>query len=224
MMPGRALILSLVLVAIGGCQKKQVPSERYIEAHALFSKLYAAQLDDAFVDPAIAQVEDLLGKVPEDSSDFAPAQALSRRIREGRSHLQEAEAVRRAASALALASGPYERMQVQAARPTEAAPSVEDAGSNQPWAHMPLSEFTRRFSGCFKSSDKINVLGQGMHESWELKDIANCRDRHPGFDQLLVLTNGKEVAMNIAKSLIEYRLPDGGMPSQAAKTASSSAR
>jgi hypothetical protein len=224
MMLGRVLILSLVLVAIGGCQKKQMPSERYTQAHELFSKLYAAQLDDAFVDPAIARVEELLGQVPEDSSDFAPAQALSRRIREGRSHLQEAEAVRRAASALALATGPYERMQVQAARPTEAAPAVEDAGSNQPWAHMPLSEFTRRFSGCFRSSDRINVLGQGMHDSWELKDIANCRDRHPGFDQLLVLTNGKEVAMNIAKSLIEYRLPDGGMPSQAAKTASSSAR
>jgi hypothetical protein len=63
-----------------------------------------------------------------------------------------------------------------------------------------------------------------MHDSWELKDIANCRDRYPGFDQLLVLTNGTEVAMNIAKSLIEYRLPDGGTPTQPAKTASSSAR
>jgi hypothetical protein len=216
--------LSLALVAIAGCQKKPMPSERYAQAHELFSKLYAAQLDDAFVDPAIARVEELLAQVPEDSSDFAPAKALSRRIREGRSHLQEAEAVRRAASAQALASGPYERMQVQAARPPEAAPPIEDAGSSQPSAHMPLSEFTRRFSGCFQSSDRINVLGQGMHDSWELKDIANCRDRYPGFDQLLVLTNGTEVAMNIAKSLIEYRLPDGGTPTQPAKTASSSAR
>jgi hypothetical protein len=221
---GRALILSVALVAIGGCRKKPLPSERYTQAHEMFRKLYAAQLDDAYADPAIAQVEELLRQVPDDSSDFADAQALSRRTREGRSRLQEAEAIRRAASAQAMASAPYERMQVRAAQPPEATPPVEDAGSNQPWAHMPLSEFTRRFSGCFKSSDRINVLGQGMHDSWELKDIANCRDRHPGFDQLLVLTNGTEVAMNIAKSLIEYRLPDGGTPTQPAKTASSSAR
>jgi len=224
MTPGRALFLSLALVAIGGCQRRQLPSERYTQAHEMFTKLYAAQLDDAYVDPAIARVEELLGQVPEDSSDFAPAQALSKRIREGRGRLQEAENVRRAASAQALASGPYERMQVQAARPAEPTPAVEDAGSSQPLAHMPLSEFTRRFSGCFQSSDRINIVGQGMHDSWELKDIANCRDRHPGFDQLLVLTNGKEVVMNISKSLVEYRLPDGGIPSQPAKTASSSAR
>ena len=109
-------------------------------------------------------------------------------------------------------------------RAPEPAAEASDAGSNQPSPHMPLAEFTKRFSGCFQPSDRINVIGKGMMDSWELKDIANCRDRHPGFDQLLVLTDGKEVSTNIAKSLVEYRLPDGGLPSQTPQPASSSAK
>jgi len=216
-----ALVLTSALLAVG-CRKKQLPSDSYTQAHELFTKLYAMSLDDAFADPQMARVEALLQQVAEDSSDYPAASALSRRIREGRKHLQEADAARRAAAAQAIASGPYERM-----GPIKRAPdpvAEADAGSNQPSPHMALAEFTNRFSGCFQRSDPINLVGKGMVDSWELKDIANCRDRHPGFDQLFVLTDSKEVVTNVAKNLVEYRFPDGGLPSQGTKPASASAR
>jgi len=171
----------------------------------------------------MARVEALLQQVPEDSSDYPAASALSRRIREGRKHLQEADAARRAAAVQAMASGPYERMAAMKRAPEPVAEAA-DAGSNQPSPHMPVAEFTNRFSGCFQRSDPINLVGKGMLDSWELKDIANCRDRHPGFDQLFVLTDSKEVVTNVSKNLVEYRFPDGGSPSQGAKPASSSAK
>jgi len=216
-----ALVLTSALLAVG-CRKKQLPSDSYTQAHELFTKLYATSLDDAYADPQMARVEALLQQVAEDSSDYPAASALSRRIREGRKHLQEADAARRAAAAQAIASGPYERM-----GPIKRAPdpvAEADAGSNQPSPHMALAEFTNRFSGCFQRSDPINLVGKGMVDSWELKDIANCRDRHPGFDQLFVLTDSKEVVTNVAKNLVEYRFPDGGLPSQGTKPASASAR
>jgi len=217
-----ALVLTSALLAVG-CRKKQLPSDSYTQAHELFTKLYATSLDDAFADPQMARVEALLQQVAEDSSDYPAASALSRRIREGRKHLQEADAARRAAAAQAIASGPYERMGPIKRAPDPVAEAA-DAGSNQPSPHMALAEFTNRFSGCFQRSDPINLVGKGMVDSWELKDIANCRDRHPGFDQLFVLTDSKEVVTNVAKNLVEYRFPDGGLPSQGTKPASASAR
>jgi hypothetical protein len=218
-----ALALSLAVGGISGCRKKQLPSERYTEAHELFTKLYVAQLDDAFSDPQMSRVEELLKEVPENSSDYPDASALARRIREGRKKLQEAESARRAAAAKALASGPYQRM-FDGKAPAPESASAEDAGASQPSPHMPLAEFTQRFSGCFRASDKINLVGKGMVDSWELKDIANCRDRHPGFDQLFVLTDSKEIVTSVAKSLVEYRLPDGGLLSEGGRPASTSAR
>ncbi len=202
-----------------------MPSEQYTQAHELFTKLYAAQLDDAFADPAMARVEELLRQVRDDSSDWRAAKELSRRIQEGRKAIADAEAARRIASAQASAPMPYQRMTPDAPKPSGAPAAPEkNAGANQPVPHMALSEFTSRFSGCFKAADKINVLGQGMFDSWELKDIANCRDRHPGFDQLLVLTDAKEIFTTVAKSLVEYRIGDAGSPTKGAQAASSSAR
>jgi len=217
-----ALVLTSALLAVG-CRKKQLPSDSYTQAHELFTKLYAMSLDDAFADPQMARVEALLQQVAEDSSDYPAASALSRRIREGRKHLQEADAARRAAAAQAIASGPYERMGPIKRAPDPVAEAA-DAGSNQPSPHMALAEFTTRFSGCFQRSDPINLVGKGMVDSWELKDIANCHDQKSEFDQLFVLTDSKEVVTNVAKNLVEYRFPDGGLPSQGTKPASASAR
>ncbi|HME92147.1 MAG TPA: hypothetical protein VKE49_12040, partial [Myxococcaceae bacterium] len=101
------------------------------------------------------------------------------------------------------------RMDYQPSSPTASAPA-EDAGFAHPAAGMELGEFNARFSNCFRSSDPVNVIGRGMMNSWELKDIANCRDRHPGFDAQIVLTDARQVSMVIPKSAVELRLPDGG--------------
>lgn len=207
-----------VALTFCACFNKPQPSEQYAQAHQLFTKLYAAKLDDAFGDPAMAQVDALLRQVSEDSADWRAAKELARRISEGRKRLEEAQAARQVASAQASAPVPYQRMTPDA--PARAAPAAQlDAGSSQPAPHMALSEFTSRFSGCFQQGEKITVVGKGMFDTWELKDIANCRDRHPGFERLYVLTDSNEVFLTVAKNLVTYQVGDAGPPSQA--TASS---
>ncbi len=219
---GAAVCAVAVLMACG-CTKKPQPSEQYAQAHQLFSKLYAAKLDDAFGDPAMAQVDALLRQVADDSSDWRAAKELARRIEEGRKQLKQGEAARESAAAQASAPVPYQRM-TPAAPASSAAAAAADAGASQPSPHMALAEFTARFSGCFQTGEAINVVGKGKFDSWELKDIANCRDRHPGFDQLYVLTDASEVFMTVAKNLVHYEVGDAGSPAQGAQAAASNAR
>lgn len=220
---GPAVVCAVAVLMVSGCARKSQPSEQYAQAHQLFSKLYAAQLDDAFGDPAMAQVDALLHQVSEDSSDWRAAKELARRIEEGRKRLREAEVARQTAAAQATAPVPYQRMTPQAPAQSAAAAQA-DAGASQPSPHMALAEFTARFSGCFQASDKVNVVGKGMFDSWELKNIANCRDRHPGFDQQYVLTDANEVFMTVAKNLVHYEVTDAGSPTQGAQAAAGSAR
>ncbi len=203
------LLLVILFTLSSGCRRGKAPSEQFTQAHALFSRLYAAKLDDAFADPQMGRVEELLQQVPENSLDFPSARELLVRIREGRAGLETAAQARRAAQAQALASGSYQRMDDRAVAVGGTAPA-EDAGVAHPTAGMATAEFTGRFSNCFQMSDAINVIGHGKMDSWELKDIANCRDRHPGFDGTLVLTDARQVSMVVPKSAVEWRLADGG--------------
>lgn len=203
-------LLAIFLALYPGCHKKRAPSEQFGEAHLQFTRLYAAKLDDAYRDPQIAGIEQLLLQVREDSLDFAAAQELLRRIRDGRVALEAADKARSEAQAKVMASGSYQRMTDNRAAAPASAP-VDDAGAAHPMAGMALGEFTRRFSNCFRSTDAVDVIGRGKMDSWELKDIANCRDRHPGFDAQFVLTDARQVSMVIPKAAVEYRMADGGM-------------
>jgi hypothetical protein len=220
---GAAVVCAVAVLMVSGCSRRSQPSEQYAQAHQLFSKLYAAQLDDAYGDPAMVQVDALLRQVSQDSSDWRAAKELTHRIEEGRKRLQEAEAARKSAAAQASAPVPYQRMTPESPAQSAAA-AAADAGASQPGPHMALSEFTSRFSGCFQQGERINVVGKGMFDTWELKDIANCRDRHPGFDQLYVLTGTSEVFMTVAKNLVHYEVGDAGTPAHGAQAAASSAR
>ncbi len=203
-------LLLLAMPLSSGCRRGKAPSEEFTQAHGLFTRLYAAKLDDAFDDPQMAQVEELLQQVPENSLDFTGARELLVRIREGRAALKAAAQARHAAQAQALASGGYQRMLDDRAVAGSGNAPAEDAGVAHPTAGMAVAEFTGRFSNCFQTSEAINVIGHGKMDSWELKDIANCRDRHPGFDGSLVLTDARQVFMVVPKSAVEWRLVDGG--------------
>jgi len=76
----------VLLLALTGCARKE-PSPEFTRASERFNKLYAKELDDAYVDPAIHEVEALLEKVPADSLDAQAAAQLLTRIRDNRSRL-----------------------------------------------------------------------------------------------------------------------------------------
>src|SRR4051794_1886122 len=68
-----ALICALLLVA--GCHKPK-PSLEYIEASGRYTSLTAELGDDAYADPEMTRLEDLLHKVPADSLDAQKAAEL----------------------------------------------------------------------------------------------------------------------------------------------------
>jgi hypothetical protein len=81
---------------------------------------------------------------------------------------------------------------------------------------MSLGEFTHKFSGCFTPWISLtlmkNGVRQGEADSWEMKDIANCRDRYPRFVKKIFLTDGKIITANADKDSVETVTRDAGAP------------
>jgi hypothetical protein len=215
-----ALCAAMVLTV--GCSKQSGPSEDYAEAAKQFGKLYGEKWDDAYVDPQMAEVERLLDKVPPKSSDAANAQALKARIVENRKRVEQEKREAEAASA-------------QATAPVELAPSVAPAGDAEPPPPPPeppaeapghpvpgmtIAEVDKRFSDCFGPGPEVLVLNVGQRKTYQMKDMGKCRERHPGFGDLLLVVEDGKIRGQIDKKALERRpkppadLPAPGAPAQ----------
>ncbi len=198
----------------GSCRKAQ-PSPQYHEALALHDRLHGEKLDDAYVDPEMEKVEELLRQVSDSSADYKAAQELLAKIASERQRVAKENEERQRAIAEALKPPPMpDRTEGQTAvQPTQPSEPPDAAEPDQPAPGMSVQEFTRRFSRCFQSASPVEVQGQGRLEAYELKNIANCRDLHPSFvDQLLLVQEGR-LTSPVPKSMVvvEWRLPDGGV-------------
>lgn len=211
------LVFLMAALALLACSRRKEPSPEYLQAAQLFGRLSSEKGDDAFDDPELAEVERLLGLVPADSLDAPSAAELRLRIAGGKKRLAE----ERAASERALAEArtpPSFPSSNRPEAPAAAAPSepkveeAADAGPSQPTLGMSVAEFTQRFSRCFQLGQQILVGGKGMHDTWELKNLATCRDLHPGFDQQLLIVQDGKLWGRAPRSALERRLPDGGVP------------
>lgn len=204
----------LLLCCLTACNKPK-PSPEYAQALELHARLYGEKLDDAYLDPRMAEAEALLQQVGKDSLDYRAAQELGRKISGERERLLAEEEARQKAVAEALAQPPLApELAMESPPGQEVSPESEqpDAGSPQPVRGMALSEFQSRFSGCFSAWDPVEVGGRGTMQSYELKDIARCRDQHPDFLDKLVLVEGEKLYEPIRRSALkaEWRPADGG--------------
>lgn len=209
---GLTLALALIL-ATPGCRRTL--SQDYVQAAAQFDALRVRLGAEAVLDPQIAQVETLLQRVPKGSLSYGSAQALQKRIDDDRAELTRAKEARETSMREALK--PPDVQFSSLPRREEPAPTppadVPDAGSAQPVAGMPLGELSQRFSGCFTTGAPLNVMGKGKLETWVLKDITNCRDRHPGFaERLILVENGKILTAVDRATARAQTIPDGGAP------------
>src|SRR5262249_32792866 len=119
---GAALILVFALIGSLGCHRQKAPSQEFASANRLFVRVYAEKLEDAYLDPRMAQVEQLLNEVAAESADYAAAQELLGRIRTGREKAQAELNARRAAVGLAstpvqMTSGPTSNPRPPATEP-----------------------------------------------------------------------------------------------------------
>jgi len=207
----------VLLLALTGCARKE-PSPEYTRASGLFNKLYAKELDDAYVDPAIHEVEALLEKVPPDSLDAQAAAQLLKRIRENRSRIEQTATDRETALAAARTpptiSGrsvnPPALPQQPQVRPPAAA---QDAGPPlAPTAGMAMRDFNRLFGDCFEAAGPVEVNGRGPRDSYAMVDSDRCRRSMPAMANSVVLADSQTVMGIVPKSALQRTLVDGGTP------------
>jgi hypothetical protein len=211
----RALCIWLMvgLGTVSACHRHSGPSKDFERAHQAFTRLYAQKLDEAYLDPAMASIEESLQRVPPNSVDADDAHKLAQRIAEGRARMEKAQEERRKASEAALkapanlatSDSTFLHSSLDAG-----IPEAPDAGLSQPTAGMPRAEFEKRFSGCFEAGEPVDVQGRGIRDTYRLRDITNCRERHPGYDGSIVLMEGSNVLGVVPKTALFSAYPDGG--------------
>jgi hypothetical protein len=210
-------LLSLAaLLGAAACARKE-PSADFSRASERFNKLYAQQLDDAYLDPGMREVEGLLQHVPPDSLDAPGAQALLKRIQEGRARMEQGARERAQASAAALApptiSGATVGSGASATSPVVRPAAPPDAGPpSSPHAGMSTREFNRFFGDCFESAGPVEVTGRGTRDSFALADSPRCRSALPTMVNSLVLADSDTVLGVVPKSALQRTFPDGGIP------------
>jgi hypothetical protein len=207
----------LLLLALAGCARKE-PSPEYTRASERFNKLYANELDDAYLDPAMHEVEALLEKVPADSLDAQAAGALLSRIRENRARLQQATSDRE--KALAEARTPT-TLSGRSVSPPPGAPIIAtrpppppDAGLGPaaPSAGMSIRDFNRLFGDCFEPAGPVEVTGRGPRDSYTMVDSYRCHNAMPGMVNSVVLADSQTVMGVVPRSALQKVPVDGGTP------------
>ncbi len=195
-----AFLALLCAVAFLAACKKSQPSPEFAEANERFTKLYARDLDDAYVSDEIGEIESLLKQVPSNSADHAAAAELLTRIQKGREEREQALAEEEAAAAegTSLEDAPPFEPANETATPDESAEAPDasvDAGPSgptQPVSGMTMREFQDRFGSCFSEVPAVEIVGKGPLPAYEVRDLPSCRDRFTGYlSSFVVFENGK---------------------------------
>ncbi len=205
-------LFAAVLVGslLTGCMKEGDPSPAYTEAQEAFSALYGRELEDAYVSPAMAEIEKQLESVPKDSSDHQRAQEQLKRIRSGRERVEAARADREAELAAALKPSKDFEFSDRTAEALAAKAEPVDAGAEAPVEGMKLSEFNARFGTCFVSGEPVLLNNQGMRPTWTLKDQPDCRTQFAGFAEKILVGQDDVIFAIADKSKVQVRVVDGG--------------
>lgn len=220
-MNARSRLLALALLVAAGCHRPGPPSPAYAQARADFSHLYAQELDDAYVDPQMADVEAALRSVPADSVDHPNAQALLQRIQDGRTQVERERARTQQAMDEALAppvmfepSGAGSSGGLTAVAPAADAGAdagVADASTEppEPVTGMSRAEFQKRFGDCFHPVGQATVGKGGAQATVYAVSGADCQKRFPGYQDRLLAVDGSQVLGTAPKSAY-HPPPDAG--------------
>jgi hypothetical protein len=198
-------------LALAACARYSGPADaNFAKARDLYQQLYASDLDEAYGDPQMDQVESLLENVNKRSVDAPSAMALLHAIEHGREELAkvhaEREKLRKAAAEVV-------------ARPSNIDPSrvleQADAGPPQdPYGPAAsVAQINKDTGGCL-------VAGEAFHEGgtnrsgmlYRLAPNPVCRDRLPGFVGQAVMVSEGKIYRRILDSQVPRPQPAAGAP------------
>jgi hypothetical protein len=223
-------LLSLAALALAaGCRRgPPPPSPEYDEARAIYEKLYASQLDDAYGDPQMNQVVELLKRVSKESAEAEAAQKLLERIDVGKKEFakQQAESeARRAAMKAGPPPGSSSASLTPSAFPPAEPPAeaqLADAGTpaQDPFAPgAPIATLNREAGGCLILGETTFAeKGTGKAgQVYKVSDSRACQQKVPGLQgQALLVVDGKLYRRVPERVLImdKVTLPAGGTAAQ----------
>jgi hypothetical protein len=197
-----ALCLLCVFLA-AGCRPKG-PDANYEKAAKIYQQLYATELDDAYGDPKMAEVEALLKKVDKRSIDHDAAQAMLHSIERGREELAKSRADREKMGAAAAASARSGSPNIDVAKILAASATVEDAGTPpDPYAAgSSVAEINTATGGCLADAEQFTEQVTGVTGTvYRLAKAPACAEKLPGFvGQVVLVKDGR----------IYRRMPDPG--------------
>jgi len=217
------LVLAAALLAPAACRKPK-PSPAFLEARGAYTTLIAELGDDAYAEPQMQQIEDVLKTVPSDSADAQAAQDLLAKIASERKRIDDERAAREKALASALAPTPPDNSPRPTESPEPAAAAV-DAGTPSEFATgMSLEDVRRVSQGCFSFSGPLQLRNADGTESpaevYERMDSTVCNSRYARYsDRFLVFKENKLVGDFAKSSFINVKAPAAGGAAGAGGTA-----
>jgi hypothetical protein len=195
--------LALLAVAMVACRRPQ-PSPQFLQASQLYNALYTKSLDDAYGDPKMKDVDDLLQQVDPASSSAADAHELQAKVEAGMKEYAEREA-RVRAEEQALEKPARWAGSTQADLP--AAPPAATAG---PTLEMTRDDFLAHFGDCFDFKGEYRQ-GDKAGEAYGVRS-GPCEARYKQFVSNLVVLLDNKVKALVALSDVKTITPDAGAP------------
>jgi len=201
-----AQVVPALLLVVAGCNRTPAESPQFQEAFALYNELYTKSLDDAYGDPQMPHVADLLRHVDPRSAPGPEAKDLLAKVEQGMADYH-ARAEKIAAMA-ASADAPVEfKGGGGLPLPQGLPPPTAPAGG--PALGMTRDEFLARFGDCF---DRKGDYEQGSKRGEAFAVRSSCAARFPTFTNQLVVLIDNQVTSLVPTKEVTVRTVDAGEP------------
>jgi hypothetical protein len=199
----RAASLALLVMAGAACRAHPQPSPQFAQASDLYNRLYAKSLDDAYGDPQMAMVVELLTQVDPASSSAPDAHVLRDTVEQGMKEYADREA-RLRAEVQALEKPARWTGSGHVDLP-ERSPSV---GANGPTLEMTRDDFLSHFGDCFDFRGEYRQ-GTKSGEAYGVR-AGDCEVRYKPFVANLVILLDNRVKALVPLSDVKTVTVDAG--------------
>ncbi len=193
------------MVTMAGCSRTPPKSPEFEEAFTLYNQLYARSLDDAYGDPQMPRVADLLHQVDPRSAQGPEAKELLAKVENGMADYRGR--AQRLAAMAASADAPAEFKGFGTALPAPVGLPAPPPSSG-PALGMTRDEFTSRFGDCF---DRKGDYAQGDKRGEAFAIRASCAERFPTFAQALVVLIDNRVTALVPTKEVTVVTVDAGV-------------